>query len=751
MKYVIFLLFLPFCTYSQSTKVFTETITGSGDAKGGSYGYEAVIKYQLRNQGSNDIVLQLGIMEYKITSYKKGNIGLDWRTSPVQDKFPIIMKNHQADVRFNVMLTWQPAQDYRFVYFENLKEGSVRQGALDLYYFDSEQVKEIVSTFDLDTNPERIKELKVEMAHVNIDNDYIGELLAVINRYEQLTKDENKTTNSGNENEKTNSGNEKKYNSYVEREKRLVESNLRIGAAIYKREQEEARREEERKAREPKPSDAYWFDSPEKRAALAKEQNAEGVQKVQDAVQNLGNTMDAAFSENGKKRAARKEAERKQRWKEEREQSYNIALNNYKKGLLSICGTFHDGIALVESYRLDKKYYKSDDPFFNVDVLKARWKEFFIDRNGDNAFGKYWESAQEFHNGIALVEDKEGYFYINTNGDPITTRKYEWAQPKFIGDYATVRNNGKYGLVNLSGTEVVPILYDDIGEMHDGLIKVKKGENYGYVDNRGNVIIPFKFLQAGDFKNGQAIVVETDDLSNQKRIDKNGNVLGILEFDEVYDYSEGMAKVRIGASEYSSNGIRSYGFVDENGMLVIPVIYDNAYSFQEGVAGVYKDDKFGFINKKGETVIPFQYDAGFWFKKGLGIVKKKTDGSYGNNRIWGLINKENEFVISFEEGYKFLGFLEEGLISAKKKENRYGFIDRNGKVVIPFKYYHADSFKNGMAKVTTPIKCTSMPLTPDLVEGRGIPDDCENASEPFYIDKRGRCVKDCNNVPKGFK
>ena len=57
-----------------------------------------------------------------------------------------------------------------------------------------------------------------------------------------------------------------------------------------------------------------------------------------------------------------------------------------------------------------------------------------------------------------------------------------------------------------------------------------------------------------------------------------------------------------------------------------------------------------------------------------------------------------------------------------KLNNKYGFIDKTGKEVIPIKYDHAYGFSIGLALVK--------------LEGKW-----------FYINPKGGCVKDCNNAP----
>ena len=76
------------------------------------------------------------------------------------------------------------------------------------------------------------------------------------------------------------------------------------------------------------------------------------------------------------------------------------------------------------------------------------------------------------------------------------------------------------------------------------------------------------------------------------------------------------------------------------------------------------------------------------FSEGLSAVKK--------NEKWGYINKKGKVVIQFkyDEVYNFF----EGLAIVKIK-NKYGIIDKKGKVVIPIKYDAVTTFSEGLIGV----------------------------------------------------
>ena len=110
------------------------------------------------------------------------------------------------------------------------------------------------------------------------------------------------------------------------------------------------------------------------------------------------------------------------------------------------------------------------------------------------------------------------------------------------------------------------------------------------------------------------------------------------------------------------------------------------YSF-----GWFEDNgKYGFELKYDEIIfIPANYDRTHYsFSEGL--VGAKLNGK------WGFIDKTGKEVIPFKYDYaeEFINGL-----ARVKLNGKYGFIDKTDKEVIPFKYDDARSFRNGLMAV----------------------------------------------------
>lgn len=93
-----------------------------------------------------------------------------------------------------------------------------------------------------------------------------------------------------------------------------------------------------------------------------------------------------------------------------------------------------------------------------------------------------------------------------------------------------VKKNGRYGLVDpVRGITIVPALYDDISTFKEGLAVVKDGEKYGFINRSGIEVIPVRFSMACGFSEGVAAVTETDE-GDFGFIDKEGKLLTGFRF-----------------------------------------------------------------------------------------------------------------------------------------------------------------------------------------------------------------------------
>ena len=158
----------------------------------------------------------------------------------------------------------------------------------------------------------------------------------------------------------------------------------------------------------------------------------------------------------------------------------------------------------------------------------------------------------------------------------------------------------------------------------------------GYIDSRGQFVIPPRLTYGASFHEDRAAVIIsgpcriTNGGSCQRAafqptepratydcryafIDKRGEPVSDLRFDDAEDFAEGLAPVRIG---------NQWGFVNRSGQISIPPRFQSAEPFSEGMAVVEEDGKMGFIDHAGNYVIRPQFESAESFSDGRPSFRK---------------------------------------------------------------------------------------------------------------------------------
>lgn len=132
-----------------------------------------------------------------------------------------------------------------------------------------------------------------------------------------------------------------------------------------------------------------------------------------------------------------------------------------------------------------------------------------------------YESIYDFYDGVAQVKAGKKYGFIDSTGKEVVPVIYDYVPIAFSEGLSYVQQAGKYGFVDPAGKVVVPLVYDFAANFSEGMASVKQNGIAGYIDKKGNLAIPLRFKTAGDFQGGVAMVI---DASNRTfYIDKTAN------------------------------------------------------------------------------------------------------------------------------------------------------------------------------------------------------------------------------------
>lgn len=308
---------------------------------------------------------------------------------------------------------------------------------------------------------------------------------------------------------------------------------------------------------------------------------------------------------------------------------------------------------------------------------------------------------------------------------------------------------GCIGFLRTDGSFAIEPRYRSAGGFWEGLAFVsEKGPfDYGYIDQKGELVIPYGFFSATDFKQGRALVkMET----NRKElgehswqvtyaygfIDQRGKWVVEPKYPHAEQFSEDRAVVAT---------LEARGYVDLDGNEIVPPRYKHAIAFADGLALVAehsRDEKggFGFIDKQGKVAIPLALECAGTFYKGYAVASK--------GGLWGFLDPSGQFL--FEPRFPQCGYLVDDRALAML-DGKWGVVDGKGNVIIPFEqarlrlygeWFVAESQEGVTCFSQNGEKLFALPynLVGEPRDGRGVISEPGHRGPFGYLDSSGKVV-----------
>ena len=290
------------------------------------------------------------------------------------------------------------------------------------------------------------------------------------------------------------------------------------------------------------------------------------------------------------------------------------------------------------------------------------------------AIGTTWVAISQFNASSKSIE--------NIEQESSNSTSHENEKSTQTDNFLAVAKeiNGRYGFIDRKGNPVIPFVYDEAGSFSEGLAAVNQNGKSGYIDKDNQLIIPMHYDGAGSFSEGLAIVL------------KNG-LFGFINYKgkevipcihkNVSSFSNGLAEIKDEVSNLS-------GYIDQTGDTVIPIQFTRAWRFVDGFAVVRKLATSGrrkstrkmFIDKSGGIVFPnYEPDLARFSEGFAPVVRKEDDVSC-------LINTDGVEVLP---GFDNYSYFENGLTDVEKN-GRIILIDKKGSQVLDLGPSESESY-----------------------------------------------------------
>jgi hypothetical protein len=285
----------------------------------------------------------------------------------------------------------------------------------------------------------------------------------------------------------------------------------------------------------------------------------------------------------------------------------------------------------------------------------------YANLKGELIIPAQYDNCYEFtKDGFAPVFESKGrqYQFINLKGEKLNTEVKEF---KLIN--GSISGFG----AQLKGFE-------------DGLVPIKNGDNWGYLNTAGKLAIPAKYEYVTDFSGGHASVKSG---GKYFIIDTKGTEVPVAAAaTDVKHFSESLAPYRAADN--------TFGFIDESGNVAIPAQFEGVGYFHDGLAWAKANKMIGFIDKKGSWVIEPSFAVGKDFDPSTGLARIKKDDR------WGYVSKSGE--IKHIDDTEIWEDFSNGLARGRKNK-KFGFLNSKGEWVIAPQFDGSRDFKNGYAAV----------------------------------------------------
>jgi tetratricopeptide (TPR) repeat protein len=295
----------------------------------------------------------------------------------------------------------------------------------------------------------------------------------------------------------------------------------------------------------------------------------------------------------------------------------------------------------------------------NINNVKSTFG--LISSNGEGILEAVYTYVSEVDAATFNVTFNNQCYLINQNGTVIS-QKYSSLDPLSYGSgssiYLKAGLKNKQGLINKNGEVAIPLLYESIYEAGNYFIVSntipKVGIRYGIVDQKGKVVLELKY----------------------KNIDFCGNNLFSINTNNLPKSTVTNCKL------YS---LTSNSFLTKDS-------FDSISSIQNGLLQVQKNELIGYINELGETVVSPVYQPYY------GDNSERGTGGDGEDGV-----EEKCYVSSnFDENIANYDIYDKTELLLVQLDEKIGYINFKGEIIIPIIYSYGSNFYKGMAAVTDP-------------------------------------------------
>ncbi len=394
--------------------------------------------------------------------------------------------------------------------------------------------------------------------------------------------------------------------------------------------------------------------------------------------------------------------------------SYYTAYDNGKWGVIDSYGeyvidaTYDDMIIIPDSTKAvfictyDVNY---QDGTYKTKVLNEKNKEIIKGYEKVEAISNYDKSENLWYEtGVVKVQKNGKFGLADFAGKEILACDYDKIESiQGLQTALLITKDGKYGVCDISGNVIIEPNYKEIKKIEDnyknGFIVVNDEGKCGIIGFDKQEVLECKYDEIKPINSTEVFIVKQD--GKYIAINQQGETILENKFDDVEDIDEENIIAK-------KNG--KFGIIDKEGKTKVDFIYDELKFASSELCIGLKNDKYGVITTSGEEKLAFNSIDISYVSAGNFIIAdylvdnkltSKVINSDFEEKITGIVTEVNSSkgyirVHTEDDTYKYYNFkfeeisassvLTSNTLFLSKKDGKYGFVDKDGNVVVDYIY-----------------------------------------------------------------
>ncbi|AFM03257.1 hypothetical protein Fleli_0798 [Bernardetia litoralis DSM 6794] len=221
-----------------------------------------------------------------------------------------------------------------------------------------------------------------------------------------------------------------------------------------------------------------------------------------------------------------------------------------------------------------------------------------------------------------------------------------------------ITENSKVGFIDIDGNIIIPPKFIQAGNFSSQLAEARTEGLYGYINKKGEFEIKPQFEFATPFNEEYAIIYQN---AKPLVIDKKGTIIvDNSNFVFISKFKNNLALITTHTGKK--------GFIDTKGSLVIDTVFSNVRNFENDMAIVYGlnnsynqkstskeiKEEVGIIDRKGNFIIPYgKYTEINYFNEGYAIAERTIYDSNNDYVITKFVlNQKAKVILKYEQKNK---------------------------------------------------------------------------------------------------